>query len=290
MSTTLMNDPEVARYLAAVRANLADLDEPEREDLLAEVETSIRDAAADAPSVEERLGPPEAFAAELRAAAGLAPLKLRRRRPKLADAQVVVRPLLPLAPIWWAVRGYVLIALVGLLGAGWTATHPAIPDIVNGRIGLAATVLVVVASVVAGLRLRRVRWAATAVDVALLVALVPVVFHLAHSRPLTQTLEYPVPTTLPAGLWYDGREIANIYPYSREGTLLHDVLLYDQTGAAIALTPGVADPNRRVLHTANRYAPVYNAYPVRYFDPGTTVVAHPNAGPRVRVPSLAPGP
>jgi hypothetical protein len=39
--------PEVGRFLAAVRAALADLPEAERDDLLPEVEASLTEAAAD---------------------------------------------------------------------------------------------------------------------------------------------------------------------------------------------------------------------------------------------------
>ena len=31
---------------------------------------------------------------------------------------------------------------------------------------------------------------------------------------------------------------------------------------------------------------IFNAYPVRYFDPGTGQVAHPNAGPQVHIPQI----
>jgi hypothetical protein len=31
---------------------------------------------------------------------------------------------------------------------------------------------------------------------------------------------------------------------------------------------------------------VYNSFPVRYYEPGTTRVAHPTAGPSVHVPNV----
>src|SRR5205085_7273204 len=64
--------PEVSEYLAAVRAALDDLPATERDDLLAEVEVSLLDAASETGgNVSARLGPAEDFAAELRSAAGL---------------------------------------------------------------------------------------------------------------------------------------------------------------------------------------------------------------------------
>ncbi|MGI8801341.1 MAG: HAAS signaling domain-containing protein [Solirubrobacteraceae bacterium] len=62
---------EVAAYLAAVRAAVADLGADERDDLLVEVEASlIETAGEDDRPIVERLGPPAEFAAELRASAG----------------------------------------------------------------------------------------------------------------------------------------------------------------------------------------------------------------------------
>ena len=46
MSATTVLPPDVAAYLAAVREALADLPVAERDDLLAEVEVSLLDAAS----------------------------------------------------------------------------------------------------------------------------------------------------------------------------------------------------------------------------------------------------
>ena len=35
---------------------------------------------------------------------------------------------------------------------------------------------------------------------------------------------------------------------------------------------------------------ILNAYPIRYFDPGTGEVAHPGAAPRVQIPRIATPP
>jgi len=75
--------PEVSEYLAAVRAALDDLPATERDDLLAEVEPSLLDAAAETGgNVSAHLGPAEDFAAELRSAAGLQASPRRRRAPQ----------------------------------------------------------------------------------------------------------------------------------------------------------------------------------------------------------------
>jgi hypothetical protein len=66
------HDPDaVARYAAAVRAAVADLGDEERAQLLDDLEAHLQEVAAESGTpLTERLGPPEAYAAELRAAYG----------------------------------------------------------------------------------------------------------------------------------------------------------------------------------------------------------------------------
>ena len=70
-----MNDTiegDVARYATAVRVAFADLPGPDRELLLEDLEDHLQEVAAEAGGpLSQRLGPPEAYAAELRASAGL---------------------------------------------------------------------------------------------------------------------------------------------------------------------------------------------------------------------------
>jgi hypothetical protein len=99
----------------------------------------------------------------------------------------------------------------------------------------------------------------------------------------------PVPAPLTAGLVNSGVPVDNIYPYSRDGKLLHDVFLYDGTGSPLNVRPHAPDPDRRVPATANG-VPLFNVFPIRYFEPGTTRVAFPNAGPPVAIPLLTTPP
>ena len=117
MSMTTGLPPNVAEYLGALRTELADLAPEERDDLLSEVEPSLLEAAADDDEpIAARLGPAAAFAADLRASAGLppaphgepaAPRGLRAsvlelsRHPVVAGAASVLREL---APVWWVAR------------------------------------------------------------------------------------------------------------------------------------------------------------------------------------------
>ena len=307
MSATTAVPPDVAAYLAAVRAALDDLPAAERDDLLAEVELSVLDAAAEGGPIAARLGPADAFAAELRAAAGLeqsAPsptepqfdLTLRRLQDWWASPRVeaVRRALRELAPLWWVLRAYTVVAVWAFaVDADWSARYPGVPVFGNDRAGLALLLFAATLSVACGLagrRLVRRRGILVALNLAAAVASVPVVLYeidrmpeqLARDRVFIQTATTP-------GLARDGVPVDNIYPYSRDGKLLHDVLLYDGAGAPLDVRAGSSDPDRRVVVAAGNVR-LYNAFPIRYFEPGTRRVADPDAAPPVTVPSVVTQP
>jgi hypothetical protein len=92
------------------------------------------------------------------------------------------------------------------------------------------------------------------------------------------------------GLQLDGRPVQNIYPYSRSGKLLHDVLLYDDSGRPITLPLG-PDPLRRLTRGVGQRL-ISNTFPIRYFDStgGARRVTHPDASPVVHVPKIVTPP
>jgi hypothetical protein len=288
--------PDAAAYLEALRGargappGAGRAAAEERDELLGDVESSLLAAAADGEEQPTaRLGPPERFAAELRAAAGLQPpggLAAVRRALEAPAARELRR----LAPVWWVARGYVLVAaLVLAVGGAWSLSHPSIPHVFDGRGGIAAIVAAAVASVALGLggsSSREGRRALAAANLVLVAAAIPVLRHVWRSTPAAQPQIVEVVSEPVGGLASDGTPVRNIYPYSRDGRLLHDVLLYDENGTPLAIGgPNAPDPNRRLLVTA-RGNLLFNSFPIRYFEPGTRRVAHPNAGPRVRTPAL----
>ena len=300
--------PELESYLAAVREALADLPSAERDDLLAEVEVSLAEAASEGDGpIAARLGPPQDFAAELRAAAGLhegAPAPPSRAEPRLMNlvrelaARLAREPrmvamrgwLSELAPIWWVARAYFAVCAAALaLGASWSQTFAAVPRIGTGAIGLLLIALATVASVGLGLYARRkgrpAGRIALTLNAALLIAAVPVAFHVVgdlRQGPPIAVAVVTVPEAQP-GLIYNGTPLVNIYPYDRNGRRLRDVRLYDSAGGPIDVRSVVPDPQRRLLRTVNGRV-IFNTFPIRYYEPGTKRVAHPNAGPPI--PSL----
>jgi hypothetical protein len=297
LTPTTAVPPEVSEYLAAVRAALDDLPPTERDDLLAEVEPSLLDAASETGgNVSARLGPAEDFAAELRSAAGLqVPPRRTVSEPRLlvAARRLVrdprVQELRRLAPIWWVARAYLLVAAIALAaGASWSLRYFFVPHLSTAWLGLLVIAAAVALSIWIGLRTPRATHLVVLGNVVLLALAIPVLSHFRHRQLPVQVVT--VATYQPTqGLTLNGVPVTNIYPFSRQRRLLHDVLLYDGTGAPLDAPGAAIDPQRRVLRTKSGKQ-IFNAYPIRYFDPGTGQVTHPGAAPRVHIPQIATPP
>jgi uncharacterized membrane protein len=288
MTTGTISD-DVRAYLQAVRERLADLPAEEREHLLSDVEAALLDGAG-----ESELGPPERFADELRAAAGIpAPeptpaaepavpswaSRLERRLETLIVPPGVARLATELAPIWWVLRGYLtIVAIAGITGADWSSNYSFLPVLDSGELTVLLLAVAIAISVAVGLRHRRVTPAVVVVNV-LLAIFLPYAIGQTLGRPVESDVTSYAESAPPApGLSYDGDEVTNVYPYDREGRLLQDVRLFDQQGRPLAIgSPTATDPDRRVPRTATGHQ-VFNAFPVRYFESGTRRIADPDAG------------
>ncbi len=179
----LTTTPEAEAYLAAVRAELGHLSEEERGDLLEDLALHLAEVAVDDADGEEgpvglvaRLGQPAEYAAELRAAAGL---PARPDSPPSADptttslfdtlarsqavrlarsgwqhpwAREARAFLAQLAPAWWLLRGYLVVALVTWRSADGVNDVP-IPALGGSRlVGAIAVLIAMVVSVALGRR------------------------------------------------------------------------------------------------------------------------------------------
>ena len=280
--TPIVADERVRAYVDAVRARLADLPADEREHLLSDTEAALLEEEG---SFEQRLGPPDRFADELRAAAGLAALEPPARGRSLSELLAPVSRLAnELAPAWWVVRAYVLLALATwVLGDDWSTRQPVVPRLASSTVLTIVAGLVVLAASIAVGRRERGR-AALAVNVALLVAAIPLVDHLARAPVPVEFVD--VVYEAPSGLALDGKPVANIYPYSRDGRLLYDVRLFDADGRPLNVRANDIDPNRRPIEDRSG-AVVYNAFPIRFFDRGTRRISRPAAGaPKQTLPKI----
>jgi hypothetical protein len=214
-------------------------------------------AAEDGGPLAERLGPPEGYAAELRASAGLPAPGPAGRRATLRESRLarrlegawraarahpagraVVEFLPELRPAWWVVRGYLAVqaAAVALtpLFAGGGLRFP-IPELFGSRVlGLLATAAAVVGSVRLGRRgpggVRR-RVLTLVADAALGLLGLVMLLELGNTEVAggdgTAYVTYAQPAS---GLRSDGVEISNIFAFDAGGKPLRDVYLVDQDG------------------------------------------------------------
>lgn len=271
-------------YAERVRAALADLPAAERDDLVAELDDHLAEVAAELPeaggTLAERLGPPEAYAAELRAAAGLppapSPVHAARSGPDLwAGPRAVARFLPELRPGWWVLRGLIFAAAPALLlPAGVLLT------LLLSLVTVPLSVLLGRRGAAGGLE----RWAGVAASVAAMIAVLFVLPAAARAVSGYTAVEYaPPPPSAPL----DG--VTNIHPYSSDGKPLTDVLLYDQDGNPLVLGDRVTQDGNPIT-SVPRYSTsgqvLDNVYPQEQTMEDYSVLVVPDTGqPRHRVPA-----
>ncbi|MBN6051228.1 hypothetical protein JYK22_04725, partial [Nonomuraea sp. RK-328] len=269
----------IAAYAQAVRDALAD--HPDREELLEDLDDHLAEIAAESDvSLEERLGPPAAYAEELAAAYGGRPagrqnrrLDLRRRLGDLhaallrqAPYRALVGFLPELRPGWWVLRGYVVAMLLANLASG-SHDHLA-PENPAEWVMVAAAVL---ASVWFGRRTRDgvTRVLAVAVNVVAGLALFGGFLgaaELAGDRQRLRNIQADPRIVMETASGVDD-EIYNIKPYAKDGSPLTDVYLYDQDGNPVITHPEFHG------YTVDRSCgePILNRYPLPLVaDPDTT--------------------
>lgn len=297
-TSTMTRSRDAQDYLDGVAGQLADLPDEDRADLLDELATHLDELAAesDAP-LATRLGTPAAYAAELRASAGLPPARARGRaggqlvaRLRAArgrpDVRAVEQFLGVLRPMWWVVRAWVVVALLALPNQpSWSSPLVLVPVIGSGFFGFALLTAAVVASVQWGRKppapRSKLRWLVTALNVVAVLGCAPV---LASLNDQAHDYRYYVDRVPPRhGVWASAHRVRNVYVYDAAGNPLADVRLFDQRGRAIALELAHEGHRRQVLDAQGLL--VDNAFPYRYVGLDGTV-ADPSAGPALDVPPL----
>ena len=310
---------DAERYLKDVAPHLAALPAEERADLLEDLAQHLREIAAeDGPPLAERLGPPQAYAAELLASAGVAtagrpavPLLVRagtlvERGRESWMGQELVRLMPVLRPAWWVLRAYLAVSMLAAL-QHYSATPP--PELAGSRLlGLLGVLAAIPLSVRLGQRRPPARGGRLLVVGANVALAVYGLSLLGNVDPTYVTyVDNYGPAAAGRGCLTDasGNAITNLYAYDSDGRLLDPVLLYDQDGRPIDnLCPEVDSQGRR-LSTEYRQdvngAPVINAFPRRQtafvpnarapwengpsLQPEATVPVRP---PAVVVPRLSP--
>ncbi|MFD1940457.1 hypothetical protein ACFSKW_54270 [Nonomuraea mangrovi] len=249
------------QYAQAVREALAG--HPNSEELLEDLDDHLAEVASESEvPLEVRLGPPEAYAAELAAAYGGRTGERRRRfnlratGASLAGHPVMARltGLFPeLRPGWWVLRGYVLaMLLISVVDR---------PQLVPNALGEFALVAFAIWLSYALGRANRGRWMtiASALASGLGVLALLVGFAAAEalrSRSDEPPIAYEEPVMMNTVSSFG--DVVNIRPYSKDGTPLSDVYLYDQDGRPV--TTNFADSGYIVDRACGE--PVLNRYPL----------------------------
>jgi len=286
---------DVATYAASVRAALSDLPSDQAEVLLEDLEDHLREIAADAGGpLAERLGSPEQYAQELRAAYGAAQAGSRRPEPAFGDVRRVVtwvaksawyrelRAFLPqLRPAWWVLRGYLAaLILTAAFSPGYNLGPIPDPTTKRGLAEILAAGVAIWLSVRIGRRSHNLpqgaRFLAASANV-LIAFIAVVVLGNMHSFVYSELIGTATPEQQPFAAAFAAGQVTNIYPYSQDGKPLTNVLLYDQDGRPITVDKSEAQTTYPVAADGKA---ITNAYPLtqRHVN-GDPVVA-----PRVAFP------
>jgi len=290
---------DVATYAASVRAALSNLPTDQSEVLLEDLEDHLREVAAEAEGpLAERLGPPEQYAQELRAAYSAASTGGRRPDPALRDVRRAigwmtasawyrqVRAFLPeLRPAWWVLRAYLLILVITVAFSPSYNIRP-IPNPFSSRglLEVVAMAIAIVVSVRLGRRNRPLakggRLLAIAANVLIALIAVPALASMGTFHPFTMVESGGSGQAIQGQqLYTPSGVVANIYPYSRDGKPLTDVLVYDQDGRALTLDSKTGDVTTDYPIGADGQ-PITNAYPLHQRH----LSGDPVAAPRVALP------
>ena len=240
--TTTLDIEQVTAFAKAVRRSLADLGPDVLDELTDGLEADLADKLDDG----QPLGDPAAYAAELRAAAGVDPASpptvadnvrtnlahLRERvAPFLSHPAVaaVLALLVALRPVWWIIRGWALFYVL----AGFTP----IPQNQFDPLLLAALVLL---SVQWG-RGRWLPWTwsrGAVIALSVIAALAVPALYAAVVDRVTFANRMDPNDYISEGILLNKQQVTNIFAYGPDGEPLTDVRLYDQSGNPLSLIPG----------------------------------------------------
>lgn len=235
----------VTDYAAAVRAALADIPPKDRAELLEDLEDHLEEIAAESNEpLHERLGAPEAYAAELRAAyiggaarPSASSVLLARARAELGrikppSGQDTARFLRELLILWWIMRAALAWLVLGVF-FGERLWPDEVSDLFLG-------LLLLTGSIAVGLWTRDhtrnlgIRIPVICLNVVLIAAVFAAeptwyVDELWNSEPSDSipAQEAPRPEA----------DLSNIRVYDKDGKELKDVTLYDQEGRPITIEP-----------------------------------------------------
>lgn len=291
--------PEVEAFVVEVERRLADLSPDERDELVGGLRADLSERLAEHRGPEappEVLGDPAAYAAELRTAAGFAPVAVehRERRPvavvlgdwldtggrtwvELAD-KVPGGPrefLESLRPAWWVLRAWV----------AWMLLQDMVhaPGVSYGVEWLAVLGVFVVGSV--QLARKEGRWALVRGHAAsrvvlialnvLAICLVPATVDRARygiADDVAEQRGYDVDgyssDETGVGLMYDGVELTNLFVYDAEGAPVPGAQVFDGEGRGLSVNEDLylGDYQTQTYPWLSNGSPRFNVFPLPVGD------------------------
>jgi hypothetical protein len=293
MNETIRLTPEVDAFVAAVRARFGDLPADEREDLLDGLEADMADLVAERGA--EALGDPDAYAAELRAAAGLPPGGAGRRQWSTKTPAAVLdgageqwgrlldtvpgdigAAVRAARPAWWVLRAWVAVMWLNYTFARYAA-EPDVAWLPTPSWGL-GLLLLAGASIVSIQIGRGVIWPGKPGLVPRLVLIALNVFALLVTFDTFQQVRYEIEGRIyneqaqfskqvqSQGLSFNGVPLSNIYPYDAAGNPLIGVQLVDDEGRRLKVDPDSIEyygTGRRVVSPwLNGRTPLLSVFPL----------------------------
>ncbi|MEV0896233.1 hypothetical protein [Actinoplanes sp. NPDC049802] len=292
---------EIAVYMEGVRLALAGLPAATRDELLEDLPEHLAEVLAEGGgSLTDRLGPPEAYAAELSASAGLATgghsSESRSRYAAVTDraarhrarvrqamhrADVRTGPILGYAraseflvllrPAWWVLRGYLAAMAVAFMLDG-NAPIGLVPR--AGGDDFAAVLLLslgILGSIWLGRRGTPARkWPRRALRLA---SAYLVIFALVGFFEVDSAARRDGYQEVGYNGWNEFTDVRDVYVYDRDGRLISGVQLYDQDGNPIRLGEPYCEDPVSGLGVPSRtlgYPHCPDAAPYRTGDPTTT--------------------
>ncbi|MEU5827391.1 HAAS signaling domain-containing protein [Micromonospora tulbaghiae] len=299
---------EITDYVDRVRAALADLPPAVRDELTEDLPEHLAEVAAEGDgALVDRLGTPEAYAAELRAAAGAGEGRRPARFHRLAEAreqaatqirlldrqlgpvfghETVSDFLRPLRPAWWLVRGWLAALVVAWMVDGRSGLVPRLGG--NTSMGLLLLIGAIVASMwwgrrsagIAGWR-RQLHQITTA---ALLLFSFAVLVQVDERADTDVYRDYEQTSV---DHRYD--RIEDVFVYDQQGRLIRDAQLFDQNGVPIRLGwPNCLDSSGAVPAPRNAYPYCLDRAP--FGAPASPSIAPPVPAPTGSATPTAPTP
>ncbi|WP_433080604.1 HAAS signaling domain-containing protein [Dactylosporangium sp. CA-052675] len=287
---------EIDYYLERVGEALADLPQEVRDDLMEDLPAHFAEVLEEqgGPLVE-RLGPPAAYAAELRAAAGIeaggrnagaARIDLERLRGRLRIVDERGGRLIGyehatdflrlLRPAWWVARG---VAIVVLIFAMDILPADRIDDPLGWVLMAAAAIVSVRLGALGRPRMHRfVGYGITALGVIGVLVIAVNLERLGGSH-----------TYLPQSSYNPYEGVVDVYPVDQDGRPLQNVTLYDQNGNPISL--GDAWRCYSGQGPEPRATPAYPLCPLGRTAPSEGAAPRPTATPTpTTTPAATPAP